>query len=166
MKSFTVPKKEYSVGVDLERGLVLSCSCTDHTTHRIPCKHMYLVARIYTFLEIGYRGPMHANPRREEKTNIDVTFSLPPESIISPHLLRQLEAERTKEREQKKRMREEVTAQAFANCESESEDLWKRLGRVVYGDKKRRCMLKDMQSTVTALREVVGKAEDKLGSTD
>ncbi|KAF9364247.1 hypothetical protein BGX34_002118 [Mortierella sp. NVP85] len=163
VKSFTKPRMEYTVDVDLERSLLLSCSCADHITHRIPCKHMYLV----TFLDVGHRaGPMYANPKREEKTNIDAKFRLPPESVISPHLLRQLEAERTKEREQKKRMRDEATAQAFENCQSESQDLWKRLGRVVYGKKKRQCTLKDIQSTVEALREVVGKAEDKLGSTD
>jgi len=41
--------------------------------------------------------------------------------------------------------------------------LWKRLGRVVYGNRKKQCTLKDMQGTVAALKEVVRKAE---GLTD
>lgn len=164
VKSFTGSGEEYTVTVD-ERYLLRSCSCPDYVKQKMPCKHMYLVQRVYQGLTLEqHNGPIHIKPARaQETTDVDSKIAPPPESIISPHLLRQLEAERAKEREQKKRKTEEVTAQAFENCESESQDLWKRLGRVVYGNRKKQCTLKDMQGTVAALKEVVRKAE---GLTD
>ncbi|KAK3821219.1 MAG: hypothetical protein J3Q66DRAFT_332843 [Benniella sp.] len=165
VKSFTGSGEEYTVTVDVERYLLRSCSCPDYVKQKMPCKHMYLVQRVYQGLTLEqHNGPTHTKPARaQETTDVDSKIALPPESIISPHLLRQLEAERAKEREQRKRKTEEVTAQAFENCESESQDLWKRLGRVVYGNRKKQCTLKDMQGTVEALKEVVRKAE---GLTD
>ncbi|KAK3811035.1 MAG: hypothetical protein J3Q66DRAFT_350829 [Benniella sp.] len=165
VKSFTGSGEEYTVTVEVERYLLRSCSCPDYVKQKMPCKHMYLVQRVYQGLTLEqHNGPAHTKPARaQETTDVDSKIALPPESIISPHLLRQLEAERAKEREQRKRKTEEVTAQAFENCESESQDLWKRLGRVVYGNRKKQCTLKDMQGTVEALKEVVRKAE---GLTD
>jgi hypothetical protein len=139
------------------------CSCPDHTKHRIPCKHMYLVTRIYPDIVPERRlGPIHINPGpTQEKVNIDDQFGLPLENYLSPHLLNQLEAERTKESERKKREREEATAQATRDCEKELEDTWKRMGRFIYGTGKRRCTLKDKQDALAAMKEAVAKVGER-----
>ncbi|KAF8923992.1 hypothetical protein BGZ58_002311, partial [Dissophora ornata] len=58
VKSFTSTGIEYSVHVDVERSLLLSCSCGDYSKHRIPCKHLFLVSRIYELFKINYTSEL------------------------------------------------------------------------------------------------------------
>ncbi|KAI8359346.1 hypothetical protein B0O80DRAFT_440063, partial [Mortierella sp. GBAus27b] len=149
VKSFGGSGEEYSVAVDVESGLLLSCSCPDHTKHRIPCKHMYLISRVNPGVVLERRpAPMSTKPRlTQEKVSIDDQFGPPLEDSISPHLQNQLKAER----ERKKRERDEATAQAIRDCENELQDSWREMGRFVYGTGKRRCTLKDMQDASAAM---------------
>ena len=124
VRSFTGSYVEHSVAVDFERYLILSCTCADQTKHKMPCKHMYLVSRIYRFLDVGYRaGPMLTNPERTQSDN-DESFNSSLESAISPQLLQQLQVARAEDREEKKRKREEASAQAFRRCENELMEQW------------------------------------------
>ncbi|KAF9908070.1 hypothetical protein BX616_000247 [Lobosporangium transversale] len=134
---------EYSVAADVERGLLQSCSSPDYVRQKIPCKHMCLVSRIYDGFDVQYA----AAPSHFEHQNRHLEFDLGPplESFISPVLLR----------EEKKRKREEVTTQAFEECEEELMVLWKELGRIVYNRQKRKCTLKDMQDSIAELRNVI-----------
>lgn len=163
VKSFTGSEAEYSVAVDVEKSHILSCTCPDQTRHKLPCKHMYLVSRIYEDLNVRIRGgPMRANPDRTQETGgIDERFMPSPESVISSHLLQQLQAARAKDMEEKKRRREEATAQAFKECEKELMDLWKEVGGIVCDNGKRRCTLKDMETSVAELRSVVRNMKDR-----
>ena len=55
-------KEEYSVAVDTERNWLLSCTCPDYAKNVIPCKHMYLVARLSDIFKIRYT-PDHEQPQ-------------------------------------------------------------------------------------------------------
>ena len=105
---------------------------------------------------------MRTNPDRTLETGgIDECFKLSPESVISSRLLQQLQVARAKDKEEKKRRREEATAQAFKECEKELVDVWKEMSRIVYDNGKRRCTLKDMETSVAELRGVVRNMKDR-----
>ncbi|KAI8601364.1 hypothetical protein EDD21DRAFT_374660 [Dissophora ornata] len=122
VKSFTQPGAEYSVFVDMNRVLLLSCSCEDYVQQKLPCKHMYLVPRVYVDLEIKYGGdPILPQEPQETQEAIGVgqDFEPPLGSTLSPHLVLQLQATRAEHQEAQKRAREEEIAEAFQECEHE-----------------------------------------------
>ncbi|KAF8956671.1 hypothetical protein BGZ46_002339 [Entomortierella lignicola] len=59
VKSFTKLDVRYTLSVDVEQGIILNCDCNDFIKRCRPCKHMFLIDRIYDRLRIEY-------PRRPE----------------------------------------------------------------------------------------------------
>ncbi|KAF9535998.1 hypothetical protein EC957_000966, partial [Mortierella hygrophila] len=56
VNSFTTPNVKYAVSADAQAARLLSCTCPDYVRHKMPCKHMYLVSRIYNSMDISYDG--------------------------------------------------------------------------------------------------------------
>ncbi|KAG0195928.1 hypothetical protein BGX28_000358 [Mortierella sp. GBA30] len=176
VKSFTGSSLEYDVAVDIERNLLLSCSCADYIRHRIPCKHFYLIVRIFNIFEIKYTPD--PEPTRDDgiddNSNDQITQdpntmdgTYPPlPAIIPPHIQLLIQAERAKEREAQKRKREEEVKESFKECDAKLKELWFMLGRDIF-EGKRKCTLSYMQAAVATLenarREVKGVNEIGAG---
>ena len=75
----------------METGLLLSCSCEDYDRHRIPCKHLYLVQRVYNVFEINYDSAPLPEPAHDSMNSMDNmesndVFGPPLEETISQQL--------------------------------------------------------------------------------
>lgn len=159
MRSFTGLGLEYTVAVDVERSLLLSCTCADYVKHKIPCKHMYLVARLFDVFEICY------TPDREppQDDNVDnggdgqdghdaMDDNDPPVQAFVPlNVQLLLQAERAKEREARKRKHEEEVAEAFKDCDARLKEIWVTMGNYIIKDVNRKCTLDYMRATVATL---------------
>ncbi|KAF9992744.1 hypothetical protein BGZ80_008428, partial [Entomortierella chlamydospora] len=54
VKSFTKLDLRYTLSVDVEKGIILNCDCDDFAKRCRPCKHMFLIDRMYDRLRIEY----------------------------------------------------------------------------------------------------------------
>ncbi|KAF9981728.1 hypothetical protein BGZ75_006917 [Mortierella antarctica] len=124
VKSLASPGAKYSFAADTQKFLLLSCSYTDFEKHRILCKHLYLVHRIYRHFAINYVRPVTDEKDKVHEEDA-AEFGLQLEDIISPRLALQLqqraqeELAKVQEEEIKKRAREVAIAEEFEECEKE-----------------------------------------------
>ncbi|KAF9983751.1 hypothetical protein BGZ65_001465, partial [Modicella reniformis] len=88
----------------------------DYVRHKLPCKHMYLVPRIYGELEVEYNTDLGGNP---ETVELDEPLGPPLENTLSQNVLLQLQAMRTENKEAKKREREAANAEVFRQGEND-----------------------------------------------
>ncbi|KAF9934067.1 hypothetical protein BGZ67_004024 [Mortierella alpina] len=136
VKSFTRAELEYTITVSMERSLLLSCTCPDHLKHKIPCKHLYLVKRIFDVFEVKHTPDPDPEDNVVENDQDDFAVDINPpipESIpINVQLL--LRAQRAQEQELRKRKREEEVAEAFADCETKLKELWIKMGNHILRD--------------------------------
>ncbi|KAF9900870.1 hypothetical protein EC991_006774, partial [Linnemannia zychae] len=56
VNSFTTPDVKYAVSANAQAARLLSCTCLDYVRHKILCKRLYLVSRIYKNMDISYGG--------------------------------------------------------------------------------------------------------------
>ncbi|GAB5585490.1 hypothetical protein Unana1_00390 [Umbelopsis nana] len=134
VKSFTGSGLEYVVDIDVERSLLLSCTCADYFKNGIPCKHLYLIVRIFNVFEIKYTPDPEPALRGEDDNNndqLDQENDPPLPAIIPPRVQLLIQAERAKEREALKRKREEVVQESFRECDARLKELWCDLMEVV-----------------------------------
>ncbi|KAF9979953.1 hypothetical protein BGZ75_009025 [Mortierella antarctica] len=150
----------------MERSLLLSCTCPDHLKHKIPCKHLYLVERIFDVFEVKHTPDPDPEDNVVENDQDDFAVGNSPpitESIpINVQLL--LRAQRAQEQELRRRKREEEVAEAFADCETKLKELWIKMGNHIMRDGGgRKCTLDYMLSSVATLesayRDVKGVNE-------
>ncbi|KAF8905863.1 hypothetical protein BGZ58_006372, partial [Dissophora ornata] len=76
---------------------LVECSCPDHSQHHIPCKHMYLVSRIYPQFKVKHGTDEDINRSGDQLSNKEFDFGTPLEELISPGLLQQLQESREEE---------------------------------------------------------------------
>ena len=138
VKSFKEAGLEYSVAVDTERNWLLSCTCPDYVKNTIPCKHMYLVARLFDISKIRYTPDHEQLKPRLENVNSNegddrlghgaMEDNIPPIPADFPlNVQMLLQAERAKEWEAKKRKHEEEVAEAFKEYEGRLKDVWVKM---------------------------------------
>ncbi|KAI8357387.1 hypothetical protein B0O80DRAFT_496160 [Mortierella sp. GBAus27b] len=119
--SFTIPGIRYSVAIDTARSLLLSCTCLDHDRHKIPCKHMYLVQRVYSNLKVKHCTDLV--PFQQTAVNNDY-FGPPLQSVLSRNLSLQLEAARAESEAAKKRERDDADAEVIRESYDELRTMW------------------------------------------
>lgn len=164
------PKMQYALGVRDE--CLVDCSCPDHDRHHIPCKHMYLVARVYPQFKVKHGTDQDIN--RVEDSVPEFDFGTPLEELISPELLRQLRESREEEerniarKKEEDRVRENERREAvMLECENTLKNIWIDLGSLVLHDKSRKCSPSYFQSALAsmhnAMRDIHGINEVKAG---
>ncbi|KAK3804606.1 MAG: hypothetical protein JOS17DRAFT_670160, partial [Linnemannia elongata] len=47
---------KYSISANVDSMLLFSCTCAEYIRHKVPCKHMYLVSRLYSGMEVCFNG--------------------------------------------------------------------------------------------------------------
>lgn len=132
------------------------CSCPDHTKHRIPCKHMYLVQRVYGNIQVKHCSDLVPIQRT---VNNDDHLGPCLESTLSQNLSRQLEDARAESEAAKKRERDATDAEVFRESYDELRTMWIRLGLIVTNPSKRRCTARYMQRAVVTLRNAMYEVE-------
>ncbi|KAI8596633.1 hypothetical protein EDD21DRAFT_241667 [Dissophora ornata] len=116
-KSFAGSVQEYTVLGDVERSLLLSCTCSDYFRNKIPCKHMYLVARVFDIFEIRYtpdpepdqnsvanNGDVSKGPDNMSKDYPPVPAFIPPNVRLLIHMQRAQELELRKRKHEQERL--------------------------------------------------------------
>ena len=142
VKSFTGSGLEYVVDIDVERSLLLSCTCADYFKNGIPCKHLYLIVRIFNVFEIKYTPDPEPALRGEDDNNndqLDQESDPPIPAIIPPRVQLLIQAERAKEREALKRKREEEVQESFRECDARLKELWVTMASYIYKEGTRKC---------------------------
>ncbi|KAF8928752.1 hypothetical protein BGZ47_001453 [Haplosporangium gracile] len=56
VNSFTAPNVKYAVHANAKVTCFLTCTCPDYIRHKIPCKYLYLPARVYNSPDISHDG--------------------------------------------------------------------------------------------------------------
>ncbi|KAG0333871.1 hypothetical protein BG004_000654, partial [Podila humilis] len=160
VRSFSIPNVEYSVRVlptdglkmDEPEGLIQSCTCPDNQRRLRPCKHIYLLNRMYEYVRLDrYLQAGEESDRGGDDTQL-CSNDYPdwfPSAVVQ-----ELYAKHAREREEEKYRQEQRRAEAFADCEKEALILWRRLA-VSLGNKKRVCSLEYFNNFIAGLKSVV-----------
>lgn len=117
VSSFTAPNIKYIVSANAEAIQLLSCTCASYVRHSVPCKHLYLVSRMYNDMKICYNGiavpsqnpTIPADHCEDGDVSDDSDDDLSPrlKAILSPSIVLQLEKARAEKKEAVKKSQEE-----------------------------------------------------------
>ncbi|KAI8594609.1 hypothetical protein EDD21DRAFT_393290, partial [Dissophora ornata] len=132
----------------MDRSLLLSCSCPDYVKHRLPCKHMYLVPRIYSDVDISYEGHVETV---SPVAAVSDTLDIPLENMLSPRLLLLLQKQRAETREDNRLAKEVENMRAFEHGEEQLMAILEKIQATVQTVKKRKCSLQYLQETIAVL---------------
>ncbi|KAF9984145.1 hypothetical protein BGZ79_005634, partial [Entomortierella chlamydospora] len=129
VKSFVAVDTTYSVHSSNDITSVVSCTCNDYCQHQIPCKHMYLVQRVYKGMKVSYAGDLAFGPaivqgRQDQNTEF---FQHDLEAGLAPFLRLQLDRKRAAEQEAERVARERANAEEFEYQEGQLEELIKQM---------------------------------------
>jgi hypothetical protein len=136
----------------------------DYTRYKEPCKHMYLVTRIYNDIEISYEGePSLSKESTADENQLNVSL----ETILSPQLLVLLQRQRAEKREADLLAKAAENARAFRDGEEQLMALFKKIYEVLSATKKRKCSFQYLQETIALLHsaylQVKGLNESDAG---
>ena len=134
VKSFKSPAVLYSVsfrptsGLNMNEpeGLIQSCTCSDYQRRRRPCKHIYLLDRLYAHVRVDHY--LHLEHVGERQVEMKESQDQDVPSWIPLPVKQYLYAERARERDKERRRFEQQRATAIADCEKEVLALWQHLG--------------------------------------
>ncbi|KAK3819330.1 MAG: hypothetical protein J3R72DRAFT_497555, partial [Linnemannia gamsii] len=125
VNSFTTPDVKYTVSVDAQAARLLSCTCPDYVRHKMPCKHLYLVSRIYNSMDISYDGS-DMFLRDEDVTDDDMNNGSEVDDddssedeipaawrVIVPLVVLQMELARAEKKAERRKLRESERAIEF-----------------------------------------------------
>lgn len=132
-------------------GLIQSCTCPDYQRRRRPCKHIYLLDRLYAFMRVDY----YSHLEQVEEDHVDMQGSLVQDVLgwIPLPVKQYIYAERARDRD-KERRPEQQRAKTVADYEKEAIVLWQQLG-VSLSNQQRVCSLEYYRDFVAGLRNVV-----------
>ena len=128
---------------------LLSCTCDDYVRYKEPCRHMYLVPRIYNDIEISYEGNVETVGL--EATVSDNELDIPLENLLSPRLLLLLQKQRAETREADRLAKEAENMRAFEDGEAQLMDILEKIQATIQTAKKRKCSLQYLQETIAVL---------------
>jgi len=167
------PDPQMQYALEVRSQWLVECSCPDYSRHRIPCKHMYLVSRIYPQFRVKYGTDGDINRIGDSLSNDELDLGTPLEELLS-HGLLQLQESREEEERGIARMKEEDRVREnerrermMLECEKTLKNVWMELGVLVLHDTTRKCSPFYFQSALAsmhnALREIKGINEVKAG---
>ncbi|KAI8603270.1 hypothetical protein EDD21DRAFT_42873 [Dissophora ornata] len=131
--SFTTPGINYSISTDPGFTRLLSCTCVSYNKHRVPCKHLYLVLRIYIHMRICYDGSVEPhlalngsglfggdddngdNGDGGDSSDDELPARL--KLMLNPSIIAQLSKARAEKKEAARKEREAEQVVAFKECE-------------------------------------------------
>ncbi|KAI7821001.1 hypothetical protein BC939DRAFT_216583 [Gamsiella multidivaricata] len=161
VKSFVRADVSYIVRHNNDVTSIVSCSCADYCLHLIPCKHMYLVQRLYKSVRVSYSGEPAiesaiepAVAQEQHVQNMDF-FGPDLEAGLAPLLRLQLDRKRAAEQEFERVAREVATRQEFEDNEGLLMGLMKQMGAAVEARKKRKCTLEYLKSVVATTKNTL-----------
>ncbi|KAK3836266.1 MAG: hypothetical protein J3R72DRAFT_450473 [Linnemannia gamsii] len=157
VNSFTTPDVKYTVSVDAQAARLLSFR------HKMPCKHLYLVSRIYNSMDISYDGS-DMFLRDEDVTDDDMNNGSEVDDddssedeipaawrVIVPLVVLQMELARAEKKAERRKLRESERAIEFNGLLH----LLKSMGDEARATKRRKCTLQYFQSTIADLERTL-----------
>ncbi|KAK3805237.1 MAG: hypothetical protein JOS17DRAFT_768795 [Linnemannia elongata] len=148
VRSFSGPNESHSVCTDEDFACLYSCTCGDYTRYKEPCKHMYLVTRIYNDIEISYEGEPSLS---KESATDENRLNLSLETLLSPQLLLLLQRQRAEKREADLLAKAAENARAFEDGEAELMAILQKIYQALAAKKKRKCSFQYLQETIALL---------------
>lgn len=152
----------YYVRTDEEFTVITACRCNYYAQHQVPCKHMYLTAKVYKGMEISYKGESYEIDHLQVQT-IQNDFehspdSTPPPSLektLSPAILLLLHRQRAEKAEQKRITRENEQERELKDLEADLRSMISEIAVAAGSTKKRKCTLEYFQNTVAGVRKTL-----------
>jgi uncharacterized Zn finger protein len=154
VKSFAESGAEYFVVIDKERKLLLSCSCADYVQHKIPCKHFYLIVRVYLEVKINY---IYEPEQVQDTVDINDLFGPSLEDLLSEETRFKLQAARSEERERKQKADKEAIDGRWRRCQEQLEAMYLEMGRLAHITKQIKFTLEYMESTLDEAKRMMLK---------
>jgi hypothetical protein len=167
VSSLAASNIKYIVSANAEATQLLPCTCASYVQHSVPCKHLYLVSRMYNDMKICYDGIAVPSQKSSIPTDHcddgdisdDSGHDLSPrlKAILSPSLVLQLEKARAEKKEAARKARSSERASAFRKCELRLVSLLVIMGDEAKAKKRRKCTLPYFQSTIAGLERTLLK---------
>ncbi|KAK3835443.1 MAG: hypothetical protein J3R72DRAFT_451572, partial [Linnemannia gamsii] len=156
VNSFTTPDVKYTVSVDAQAARLLSCTCPDYVRHKMPCKHLYLVSRIYNSMDISYDGSdmfsTDEGRRRYDSSEDEIPAAW---RVIVPLVVLQMELARAEKKAERRKLRESERAIEFNGCEKRTVTLIENRWVMRHALPKEKVHSQYFQSTIADLERTL-----------
>ncbi|KAF9579394.1 hypothetical protein BGW38_004359, partial [Lunasporangiospora selenospora] len=133
VNSFTEVGVAHYVSMDPNFSYLYSCTCNDYIRNKEPCKHMYLVPKIFQDTKISYEGePSLPVPKEMSPSGVSL------ENMLSPQLQLVLQKQRAEKMEASRLTREAENERVFEESEEQLSTLLMKINREFMAKKRRK----------------------------